>query len=152
MTMEETRHIDGWFGEFGGRYVPETLVTALDQLEEATRGEELQRGREPSRQRRHDFTSRPCMSTRRAILLLEIVDGILLVLVWGHLWSLLPVLGLVLCILDFLLGVTHDLLIHGGLGHRGVELQASRLAHLRRRDVERDVGLTLIDAAMLRTT
>tara|TARA_B100001059_G_C17755083_1_gene539425 strand:+ start:81 stop:1280 length:1200 start_codon:yes stop_codon:yes gene_type:complete len=35
MTMKETRHIDGWFGEFGGRYVPETLVTALDQLEEA---------------------------------------------------------------------------------------------------------------------
>ena len=25
----------GWYGEFGGRYVPETLVQALDQLEEA---------------------------------------------------------------------------------------------------------------------
>ena len=26
---------DGWFGEFGGRYVPETLMAALDELEQA---------------------------------------------------------------------------------------------------------------------
>jgi tryptophan synthase beta chain len=26
---------EGWFGDFGGRYVPETLVTALDELTEA---------------------------------------------------------------------------------------------------------------------
>jgi len=32
MTMESKA---GWYGEFGGRYVPETLVQALDQLEEA---------------------------------------------------------------------------------------------------------------------
>jgi tryptophan synthase beta chain len=32
MTMSK-----GWFGEFGGRYVPETLVTALDELENAYR-------------------------------------------------------------------------------------------------------------------
>ncbi|HBZ96707.1 MAG TPA: tryptophan synthase subunit beta, partial [Phycisphaerales bacterium] len=33
--MNEQRQSDGWFGEFGGRYVPETLVAALDQLDEA---------------------------------------------------------------------------------------------------------------------
>lgn len=32
MDMNDQRHSDGWFGEFGGRYVPETLVAALDQL------------------------------------------------------------------------------------------------------------------------
>ena len=35
MNMNEQRQIDGWFGEFGGRYVPETLVAALDQLADA---------------------------------------------------------------------------------------------------------------------
>jgi len=29
------REVDGWFGSFGGRYVPETLIPALDELEEA---------------------------------------------------------------------------------------------------------------------
>jgi tryptophan synthase beta chain len=27
-----TEQLEGWYGQFGGRYVPETLVTALDQL------------------------------------------------------------------------------------------------------------------------
>ncbi len=38
MTMTRTEHhpgLDGRFGDFGGRYVPETLVAALDQLEQA---------------------------------------------------------------------------------------------------------------------
>ena len=35
MNMNEQRQTDGWFGEFGGRYVPETLVAALDQLADA---------------------------------------------------------------------------------------------------------------------
>ena len=26
---------EGWFGEYGGRFVPETLVPALDELEAA---------------------------------------------------------------------------------------------------------------------
>jgi len=29
-----TTQIDGWYGQFGGRFVPETLVAALNQLEE----------------------------------------------------------------------------------------------------------------------
>ncbi|MDG2200345.1 MAG: tryptophan synthase subunit beta [Phycisphaerales bacterium] len=35
MSMDTHDQAAGWFGEFGGRYVPETLVAALDQLEEA---------------------------------------------------------------------------------------------------------------------
>jgi len=27
-----TTQLDGWYGQFGGRYVPETLIAALDQL------------------------------------------------------------------------------------------------------------------------
>jgi tryptophan synthase beta chain len=41
-----TTQLDGWYGQFGGRYVPETLVSALDQLanawEEATNDPEFQ--------------------------------------------------------------------------------------------------------------
>ncbi|MBX8631678.1 MAG: tryptophan synthase subunit beta [Thermoplasmata archaeon YP2-bin.285] len=50
----------GWFGEFGGRYVPETLVSALDELEEAYRT--CRRNREfSSRLNRYysDFGGRP---------------------------------------------------------------------------------------------
>ena len=35
MSMDTHDQLDGWFGEFGGRYVPETLVAALDELERA---------------------------------------------------------------------------------------------------------------------
>lgn len=35
MSMDTHDQAAGWFGEFGGRYVPETLVAALDQLEQA---------------------------------------------------------------------------------------------------------------------
>jgi len=27
--------VEGWYGEYGGRYVPETLIAALDQLSDA---------------------------------------------------------------------------------------------------------------------
>ena len=39
MTGLETGHdkFNGWFGDFGGRYVPETLVAALDELDLAWR-------------------------------------------------------------------------------------------------------------------
>jgi len=39
MTRIETGHdiFNGWFGDFGGRYVPETLVAALDELDLAWR-------------------------------------------------------------------------------------------------------------------
>jgi tryptophan synthase beta chain len=32
-TSEETATQAGWYGEYGGRYVPETLIPALDELE-----------------------------------------------------------------------------------------------------------------------
>ena len=33
MTVEA--ELRGWFGQFGGRYVPETLIPALEELEAA---------------------------------------------------------------------------------------------------------------------
>lgn len=33
--MQDSTTVDGWFGAFGGRYVPETLVAALDELADA---------------------------------------------------------------------------------------------------------------------
>jgi len=33
--VQDSTTVDGWFGAFGGRYVPETLVAALDELADA---------------------------------------------------------------------------------------------------------------------
>ena len=38
MTMTNLPDDHGRFGDFGGRYVPETLMTALDELERGVRG------------------------------------------------------------------------------------------------------------------
>ena len=37
MTAYMTEPINGWFGEFGGRYMPESLIPACEELEEAFR-------------------------------------------------------------------------------------------------------------------
>jgi tryptophan synthase beta chain len=37
LTAYMTEPINGWFGEFGGRYMPESLVPACEELEEAFR-------------------------------------------------------------------------------------------------------------------
>lgn len=37
MTAYMTEPVDGWFGEFGGRYMPESLIPACEELEAAFR-------------------------------------------------------------------------------------------------------------------
>ena len=37
MNTEDRPDVRGYFGEFGGRFVPETLMAALDELEHAYR-------------------------------------------------------------------------------------------------------------------
>ena len=65
MTALPDRH--GFFGQFGGKFVPETLMAALDELESAYR--KLKRDRDVPRELDDvlaDFVGRPTPLTERA--------------------------------------------------------------------------------------
>ncbi len=63
--MSTAPDVRGRFGDFGGRYVPETLVPALDELEaEFTKAWDDPALRAEFQQRLHDYVGRPTPVTR----------------------------------------------------------------------------------------